>query len=118
MRSKFDALPKSGHWVNKARRKHLDRHGLTPEIIIATLESPTDTEIQNWRRDQFQAFFRFYSAETEEARNSDNSEWGVWFRVVLDTKDELYTAFRDNRTEINGGREICPTPNTTRNLSR
>ena len=46
----------------------------------------------------------------------NDAEGGAWFRVVLDDSGELYTAFRDNFTEMEGGLEEWQTPRTKTNF--
>lgn len=111
----FDRLPKSSHWRNQAN-EHIGQHGLTTVIVGETLEAPDEVEIRTEFSPPRKAFYKFYPKGSREAVNSDNSQEGVWFRVVLNANGSLRTAFRDNITEIRGGRESCPTPNTKLNL--
>lgn len=111
----FDRLPKSNHWRTQAN-EHIGQHGLTTVIVGETLEAPDVVEIRTEFAPPRKAFYKFYPKGSREAVNSDNSQEGVWFRVVLDANGSLRTAFRDNITEIRGGRESCPTPNTKLNL--
>lgn len=111
----FDRLPKSNHWRKKAS-EHIGQHGLTTVIVGETLESPNEVELQTKFNPPRKAFYKFYPKGSREAVNADNSQEGVWFRVVLDANGDLRTAFRDNITEMRGGRGSCPTPNTTLNF--
>ncbi len=115
LRRAFDNLPKSRYWRTTAYN-HIGSYGLTPEIVAATLESPTDTAFQNRRKGRRRAFFRYYPKDADEVAHLDDARGGAWFRVVLDENGALYTAFRDNYTEKEGGRPFWQTPDTTTNF--
>lgn len=114
MKRIFERLPKSSHW-RQAAHKHLGEFGLTPVIISETLEAPDEVELQTKVRNTPTAFYKFYPKGSRETVHLGDASEGGWFRVVLDSKGALYTAFRDHQTERNGGRQVCPTPNTTLN---
>ncbi len=111
----FERLPKSSHWRNQAQ-EHIGQNGLTPTIVSETLETPNEVETQTWHNPPRKAFYKFYPKGSREAANAGNASEGAWFRVVINANGSLRTAFRDNITEINGGRASCPTPNTKLNL--
>ena len=115
MPGSFDEIPKSRYWQVKAH-SHLGQHGLTERVIVDTLTEPTDLEIQEQRRGRFTVYYRYFAIGTVEAEQSDYSAGGVWFRVIFNARGELHTAFRDNITEQEGGREVCPTPGTRENF--
>ena len=56
------------------------------------------------------------SQEMSRLWGVSDAVWGAWFRVVIDPHGSLYTAFRDHFTELQGGRDVCLTPDTTRNF--
>ena len=112
----FDALPKSRYWRRTSSHRHLNQFGLTPDVILATLAHPTDTESQDDVTGRYEEFYRYYPPETSETEHLDDAEGGAWFRVVIDPNGALYTAFRDHFTELQGGRECCPTPGTRANF--
>jgi len=118
MKRAFDRLPKDKYWLNYSSHRHLWKFGLTPVIIAETMESPTEVEFQAWVKKTPTAFYKFYPKESREAANLDDAKEGTWFRVVLDVKGTLHTAFRDHDTERLGGRAVCPTPNTKLNNPR
>lgn len=115
LRKAFEDLPKSRYWRTSAIA-HLGRHGLTQEIVAATLESPNDIASQNRRKGPRKAFFKYYSVGSPEITGMEDANGGAWFRVVLDEADSLYTAFRDYFTEKEGGRPSCLTPATRGNF--
>lgn len=111
----FERLPKDKYWLNYSSQRHLGEFGLTPVIIAETLESPDEVEFQTRGRKTPTAFYKFYPKGSRETAGLNDAKEGAWFRVVLDVKGTLHTAFRDHQTERDGGRPVCPTPNTTLN---
>lgn len=114
-RRAFNNLPKSRYW-RTAAYDHLGEGGLTIEIVAETLEYPTDIAFQRRRKGSRQAFYKYYPINSEVISHLDDAQGGAWFRVVLDDTGSLYTAFRDNFTEMEGGRPSCLTPSTTTNF--
>ena len=112
-RREFEQMPKSRHWELKGSR-HLYKLGLTPEIIMEVQESPEQSIESGWKG-RNQAFYKYYPPTSPEAKKSDGTVGGAWFRVVLDENRHLHTAFRDEKTETKGGLEWHPTPATKAN---
>ena len=112
----FDSLPKSRYWRRTSSLRHLNQFGLTPEVVMGTLTEPTDMVSQDDVTGRYQEFYRFYPPGTQDTKDLQDAEGGAWFRAVIDPQGQLYTAFRDHFTELQGGRECCPTPATTTNF--
>ena len=112
----FGNLPKSRYWRRTSSHRHLYQFGLTPQIITETLQHPTDVVSPNYVLGRHQEFYRYYPPGTNEINLLEDASYGAWFRAVIDPKGALYTAFRDHYTELQGGRDCYPTPDTTRNF--
>ena len=86
---------------------------------METLMSPTVRfeQLRRYGRNR-QVYYRFYPAGSAELLQLSDAVGGVWFRVVLDHRGRLHTAFRDHYTEIQGETSECPTPETRTTSSR
>ena len=85
--SSYGRLPKSRYWRRTAQRNHPEA---TQERIMATLQRPTLPVRE--QEDGKTAYFAWLEED------------GCWFRVVLDERGALYTAFRDDATMLFRGR--------------
>ena len=86
---------------------------------METLMSPT-VRFEQLRRygHNRQVYYRFYPAGSAELLQLSDAVGGAWFRVVLDHRGRLHTAFRDHYTEIQvRGTSGWPMPQTMRNLT-
>ena len=54
----YDELPKDPHWI-ESRRARLGKLGLTPEIIMETLEDP-HYSTESGYRGRNHAYYRYY----------------------------------------------------------
>lgn len=97
----YEKLPKDPHWTEN-RRARLGKLGLTPEIIMETLEAP-HYSTESGYRGRNHAYYRYYLPGSPEAEIADGARGGAWFRVVLNGEGHLLTAFRDVKTEEAGG---------------
>lgn len=112
----FESLPKSKYWRRTSSRRHLNQFGLTPQVILETIADPTDVQKQDGAIGRFREFYRYFEPGDERIVGVSDAVWGAWFRVVIDPRGSLYTAFLDHFTELQGGRDVCWTPATTRNF--
>lgn len=83
----FEALPKTDHWLFRARNKH---PSATPERIMETLHNPTLPIEQQFKGRT--GYYKYFE--------QDN----IWFRVVLDRDGSLRTAFQDDQTMLERGK--------------